>query len=85
MRDTKHAKPATNPWRAKHPQRYWAHRATASAIRAGLLEKKPCEQCGEAKVDAHHSDYNRPLLVQWLCRKCHAGLHAAERRRNRGA
>lgn len=23
----------------------------------------------------HHSDYDRPLFITWLCRSCHAKIH----------
>ena len=26
-----------------------------------------CPSCGERKVQTHHEDHNRPLLVVWLC------------------
>jgi hypothetical protein len=66
-------------WRKRNPQAHWAHLSTQTAIRHGLLVPEPCEVCGETKVDAHHSDYNRPLVVRWLCRKHHKALHAAEK------
>ncbi len=31
-----------------------------------------CSECNEVKkLEAHHSDYSRPLDVTWLCRECH--------------
>lgn len=45
------------------------------AIRCGKLTRKPCENCGEVKSEAHHDNYNKPLEVRWLCRKCHADWH----------
>lgn len=62
-------------WRKRNPKKVWAHVATKSAIRRGLLIPAPCEVCGEAKTEAHHPDYDRPLLVQWLCRKHHRAVH----------
>lgn len=38
--------------------------------------KKPCEVCGEIKVDMHHDDYTKPLLVRFLCRLHHRQLEA---------
>lgn len=55
----------------------------SSAITNGKLVQADCEECGEANrkvngvatVHAHHDDYNKPLEVRWLCRKCHAEWH----------
>jgi hypothetical protein len=64
-------------WREKHPLKRWAHVATASALRRGLLERQRCEieGCGEENTDAHHDDYTRPMSVRWLCRKHHKAEH----------
>lgn len=54
------------------------------AIEKGIVERKThCEQCqdtgtfkdGRTKIQAHHSDYNKPLDVKWLCQKCHHDWH----------
>ena len=45
-----------------------------SAIRSGKLRPQPCIVCG-GKAEAHHSDYSKPLDVDWLCRKHHALWH----------
>lgn len=44
-------------------------------VRRGKVKRKPCDICGDAHSEAHHSDYSRPLDVQWLCRKHHLQLH----------
>ena len=62
--------------RQKDPKAAWAHKATASALKRGLRVRQPCEVCGDFKTDAHHPDYDRPLLVEWLCRKHHRLAHA---------
>ena len=48
---------------------------TRRAIQAGTLVRQPCEVCGNPDVDAHHTDYEQPLLVQWLCRQHHMETH----------
>lgn len=63
-------------WRKRHPKRYLAHLAVANALRLGVMQKQPCAVCGSVKAEAHHSDYDRPFDVLWLCRKHHIGLHA---------
>src|SRR5215207_7580125 len=77
-------------WNAKHPDRAqktarkWSgnnrvaartHQKVYYAITVGKLEKKPCQVCGNPKVDAHHEDYSKPLEVIWLCRKHHREIH----------
>ena len=51
-----------------------AREAVHCAIKSGRLKKQPCIVCG-AKAEAHHSDYSKPLDVDWLCRKHHALWH----------
>jgi hypothetical protein len=45
------------------------------ALESGKLIRKPCEKCGNTKVEMHHEDYDKPLEVNWLCRECHLDLH----------
>jgi ribosomal protein S27AE len=47
----------------------------AKALRHGEIKKEPCRDCGEIKTQAHHEDYNMPLKIIWLCRKCHLKRH----------
>jgi hypothetical protein len=62
-------------WAAKNPLARWAHGATRGAVQRGLLEREPCQVCGDPKVDAHHPDHTRPLEVVWLCRRHHKAEH----------
>jgi ribosomal protein S27AE len=45
------------------------------AISRGKLVKEKCEVCGAEKTQAHHDDYNKPLEIRWLCKKCHTEWH----------
>ncbi|OWK20627.1 hypothetical protein AJ88_27620 [Mesorhizobium amorphae CCBAU 01583] len=78
--DKRENKPARSTpqarWRQRNPIAAWCHSATASAIRRGIIERQPCEVCGDPKTDAHHPEWKTPLFCQWLCRKHHK---AAER------
>ena len=53
-----------------------ARRAVRIAIERGELVRLTCETCGMSPTDGHHEDYSKPLVVRWLCRQCHATLHA---------
>lgn len=61
--------------RARYPERVAAREAVRLALKRGVLAKKPCEVCGENPSFAHHSDYSKPLDVQWLCRPHHVEHH----------
>lgn len=65
-------------WRKRNPKSYLAHLAVQNALKLGVLERQPCRECGIAKSEAHHPDYERPFDVIWLCRKHHKALHAAD-------
>lgn len=42
----------------------------------GTIKKLPCEVCGtEERVEAHHSDYDKPFDIIWLCSKHHKEWH----------
>ena len=46
-------------------------------LRKGRITRpNKCQECNKkCRPDAHHSDYSKPLEVDWLCRKCHIHLH----------
>lgn len=63
----------------RQPEKARARFAVNNALRDGRLERRPCEVCGTTeKVQAHHTDYSRPLDVQWLCFKHHCEVHGKE-------
>lgn len=49
---------------------------TATLIRRGRIKRQPCQCCGAQNSQCHHLDYDKPTLVGWLCRECHAAEHA---------
>lgn len=60
---------------ADNAQRKKARYITGKFIKAGLIQKKPCEKCGNPNVQVHHLDYFNPSLVQFLCEKHHRDYH----------
>lgn len=71
------AKRLLETYRASHPERVRANRVVARELRAGRLMRLPCEVCGNEKTVAHHSAYDMPLAVTWLCQPHHTAAHAA--------
>lgn len=65
-------------WQILNPEKRAAHIIVGNAIRNGRLIKGECERASEGqckgKIQAHHDDYTKPLLVRWLCIKHHAEL-----------
>jgi hypothetical protein len=63
----------------KTPEQEKTHNLFKSALRSGKLRRPLfCEKCGEfGNLQGHHSDYSKPLQVEWLCPRCHARLHKA--------
>lgn len=55
-----------------------ARNAINYLIYKGVLKKPDiCTNCLSIgmKLEAHHSDYSKPLQVLWLCRQCHVVIH----------
>lgn len=69
------ARAATRKYKVVHAEKHRAHTAVRTAVRDGLLIKGPCEICGESKVEGHHDDYDKPLVVRWLCKRHHIEVH----------
>lgn len=51
--------------------------AVNRAIKNGKIKRPSiCHAClRKCKPNAHHSDYNRLFLIQWLCGSCHQKIH----------
>ena len=55
-----------------------ANLIVGNAVRDGrLIKPNNCEKCGIAhnRIHGHHCDYNYPMVVMWLCPKCHTQWH----------
>lgn len=65
-------------WTTAHPIQFAATKLVASALKRGAIVKPSgCSECGKqtTRLEGHHDDYAFPLLVRWLCRKCHYDWH----------
>lgn len=71
---------AVAAWKVAHPLEVWCHRAFNTALKKGLIDRKPCEICGSHSVDGHHEVYTEPLKVRWLCRRHHKRVHLQDER-----
>lgn len=60
-----------------NPAKHRARKMVAAALRTGrLIRPSLCQRCSAStKLHAHHSDYNEPLDVRWLCVRCHNDVH----------
>lgn len=65
-------------YRAENPVKYAAHSAVGYAVKSGKIVKLDnCEVCSsDFHIEGHHDDYAFPLIVRWLCSKCHSEWHA---------
>ena len=66
-------------WDRRNSIKRKAHSFVWYALTRGLLFRQDCERCGDAKTQAHHEDYAKPLDVNWLCCRCHGARHRAMR------
>lgn len=48
------------------------------AIARGEIKRGKCEECGWHVTEGHHSNYEKPLDVRWLCVKHHEELHHSQ-------
>lgn len=62
--------------RAWSPQCEARYQLNLAVRRGQILKPSRCTRCGvERKLHAHHSDYSRPLAVEWICTRCHGAEH----------
>ncbi len=69
---------ALRRYRTKNPIKNRARVMLNNAVRDGRIVRGTCTECGTTeRVHAHHSDYNRPFDVEWLCKDCHWRQHGS--------
>ena len=71
---------AHRAWMIAHPNRKKCKDAYRYALNVGKLKRGVCDVCGAVEVDGHHTDYEKPLEVVWLCREHHLEAHALLRK-----
>lgn len=61
----------------KDPKKHRAHGLLNNYLAEGCIKKPDfCTLClSKEKIEAHHPNYDEPLLVVWVCRKCHIAIH----------
>jgi len=61
---------------AKNKKKRSAKGKLAWEIKKGSIKRGCCEKCGtENQVEGHHDDYDKPLIVRWLCITHHKRWH----------
>ena len=58
-------------YESNHREAIGARRILNHAIERGKVTKPDTCPCGNPNPEGHHSDYSKPLMVSWLCKKCH--------------
>ena len=68
---------------ARNPEKYRARAKLKYAVKKWIINKpKNCWRCGsEWAINWHHTDYNKPLEVTWLCTSCHLLEHRWPRKK----
>lgn len=65
---------ANEAYRKRNRLKHRAHNMISKAIMRGKILPMPCLVCG-ADAEAHHTDYDAPLMVIWLCPPHHKEVH----------
>lgn len=67
----------TKKYRQKNRHKIDCHNFVALAVKLGYINRPTkCDRCEvHCKPHGHHDDYDKPLEVVWLCRKCHGKEH----------
>ena len=65
-----------------NPEKLRANLVVRDRIADGRMTRpKKCSRCpATGKIYAHHDDYDKPEVVVWLCRPCHADADRQRRK-----
>lgn len=66
-------------WNRNHKEKAIIQDILDRSVYKGIIKRKPCEKCGDKKVEGHHPDYSKPLKVIWLCKIHHKAIHKEEK------
>jgi len=72
---------ARNKWVKKNEEKRACHLILNNAVKDGRVFKPDtCQKCGstDCRIEGHHHDYTKPLVVDWVCRSCHVEIHRKE-------
>lgn len=68
----------------KYPNEYKSQTMFRNKNRYNSFYLKVCQSCSiETKLEAHHHDYNFPMDVTYLCKRCHCDWHMKNTALNR--
>ena len=84
-RRREYSKEYNKDYHRRNPEKYKARQKLNKAVQRGKIHKPLyCSSCDSDKhLEAHHTDYSKPLEVMWLCRTCHRELHNKMREQSR--
>jgi hypothetical protein len=71
-------KSKVDKYRKSNPEKWAAKVMVNSTVQQGYLPRVStcdCVDCGIQAAEYHHEDYNKPLEVVALCKKCHVKRH----------
>jgi hypothetical protein len=76
--NTERAKEIVRESEKRNPGKQKARMLLNYALKTGLIEKpKQCQECGQVKkLQGHHTDYEKPTVVEWVCTHCHSEKHS---------
>jgi len=66
------------PYSVSNPEKYRTRYQLRNAVKLGVITRpNVCSVCGvhSDQIEAHHSDYSKPLDVIWVCKECHWKIH----------